>query len=209
MGRPGSAQNAVRKYGSSGNARLTSSGPSTIEPGAGISALIMRTLRPADLVVELLRTLVEAREGFNPGNGDGVRQMPTLYHEGSYAELELRLSEMRDNGRYVEWWHVSHRWRLESFVPRRKLLVNYLRTKKGIQPLLPPRCELAIVGDVVDRRSMIVFCYVWSERVDPEIANDGVRTLVELMHDGDTTKLALPLPFLHRAIGKESSQWVI
>ncbi len=66
---------------------------------------------PRLILVELLRTLPDVQEAWDPrSGGGGPRLMPSAYHEGSYAELEQQLALLRDTHRQ-HWWHLSHRYR--------------------------------------------------------------------------------------------------
>lgn len=166
----------------------------------------MRDPTPQQLVIELLRTLDEAIDdtGSWTSNG-GVRMMPPAYRLHSYPELEIRLREMREGPWRREWWHVSQRylWGYTTW-----LKVPYARTVKGPRPQLPPRAEERIqgethrivVGDQV-RHVMWVKCYRWSDEANPLMVKAGVLRLVDIMYDGDTQRLSLPKPFLHRMLG--------
>ena len=162
----------------------------------------MLTPRPQDLVIELIRTLDEAREDGSLANGDGggAIQMPVLYKHGSYSELERRLAEMREGVWRREWWHASQRYRYGD--PHRRLVVRSRKTRQGRVPELPPRAELRIQGETIGGGLMVVYCYVWSERVEPQVASAGIDRLVALMYGGDTTRLTLPHPFLDRLLAR-------
>ena len=158
----------------------------------------MRELRPKDLVVELLRTLREAREDWHFGsNGGGVQLMPTTYSQGSYRELERCLWLMREERRKL-WWHTTMRYLYgtENFV-----LVNSRKTVKGRIPVMPNRSELLIAGEWIGGNVMQAKVYTWSTAVEPRLCEQGVAWLLTEMYHGDTTQLALPLPFLYRAMG--------
>ena len=162
----------------------------------------MRTLTPRDLLVELLKSLEVAATGFDSGSlGGGVRLMPSIYNEGSYAELERRMREMHDDPRYrTIWWNVAYRyWRC---IPRR-IVVPYQRTIKGPIPQLPARSELRITGEVLPERKMVVDVWVWDERVQPRLVDKGLERLLEIMYDGDTQRITLPRELLYLALGKE------
>ena len=122
--------------------------------------------------------------------------MPVLYHHGSYSELERCLSEMRDNGHRREWWHTSMRYRWGD--PHRRLVVHSRKTRQGRVPQLPPRAELRIQGETLDRGLMVVYCYTWAQEVDPVVAARGVERLTTLMYGGEWWRLTLPKPFLER-----------
>ena len=161
----------------------------------------MRDPKPVDLVVELLRTLDEALVDFVAwSEGGGVQLMPSTYREGSYAELEARLREMRDGDQRAEWWHVSMRYRWGMV---QRIVTRTRKTAKGRIPILPPRCELLVTGETISGGLQVVKCYTWSGAVDDQLVRTGVRRLVALMYDGDTQKLRLPKVFLERMLGLE------
>lgn len=162
-------------------------------------------LTPRDVVVELLRTLEEAATSWDSrASGGGVLLMPSLWNEGSYAELQLRLGEMRDDPRWrPAWWHASHRWRWGE---TRKVVVPVRQTRSGVAPVLPRFTELVALGQTFwdeagRRRVMEVRLYRWSEYVDLERAELGATRLVERMHGGNTELLRLPSTFLWRRLG--------
>jgi len=158
----------------------------------------VKTLTPTATLVELLRTLDEARTAWEAGSrGDGVVMMPSAYHEGSYAELELRLTEMRDNGRRPEWWHLSHRHRWGT---ERQRHVPVRRTRRGPEPVLPGHTELLGVSTVTGN-TVLVNVYEWSPRVDERMVERGLAYLLTTMHEGDRWRLQLPVLYLYRALG--------
>jgi hypothetical protein len=123
--------------------------------------------------------------------------MPTVYTEGSYAELEQRLAEMREGARRPEWWHLSyrHRWGVER---RRQVPVR--RTRLGPEPQLEPHCELLGTGEV-NGKTIVVNLYEWSPSVDEELVKRGLLHLLRTMHGGETWRIQLPLVYLYRALG--------
>ena len=93
-------------------------------------------------VIELLRTLAEARvDRTGRADGNGVLLMPSMWNEGSYAELEARLIDLRYERSL--WWHVCHRYR---FGTTRIILAPVIRRIRYGQReptvSLPKRCEL-------------------------------------------------------------------
>lgn len=165
----------------------------------------MRNPSSADLIVELIRTLDEARTDQHPsGDGGGVIQMPVLYTHGSYAELERRLAEMRDSEFRQQWWHLSMRYRWGCV---RRLHVRSRKTRKGRVPEIPARTELRIIEGMSIDGLVWVHCYLWSDRVEPRFVNAGVRRLLATMYDGDTSKLTLPREFLERLLSTERSRY--
>lgn len=162
---------------------------------------------PRDLVVELLRTLDLAQTDWNPGsNGVGVIQMPSLYQQGSYQELECRLAEMRDSEWRPYWWHLSMRYRWGSIV---RIPVPSRKTHKGRVPILPPRSELLIQGETLAAEQgevrMLVQLYSWSEEVELEKVEVGLTRLLATMYGGNTSKVQLPLVLLYQLLGIDSS----
>lgn len=158
----------------------------------------MRTLTSKETLIELLRSLDEVRTGWDTrSRGDGPVLMPSMYHEGSYSELERRLAEMREGGYRREWWHVSyrHRWGVE-----RRRSVPVRRTRFGPEPVLNGHCELLGTGEV-NGKVIVVNLYEWSDEVDEEIVGRGLTRLLATMYDGDVQRLQLPLFYLYRAMG--------
>jgi hypothetical protein len=156
------------------------------------------SLNPKKTLIELLRTLDDARTAWEAGSkGDGVVLMPAVYQEGSYAELELRLAEMREGAQRREWWHVSHRYRWGNECRRE---VPARRTRLGPEPLLGRNCELLGIVEV-NGRSMVVNLYEWSTAVDDGMVGRGLTHLLSIMHGGDPWRMHLPLVYLYRALG--------
>lgn len=162
----------------------------------------MRALTPRDVITELLTTLELAEHDWNPGSlGDGVRGMPSLYRQGSYAELERCLDEMRDDLAWRQpWWHVTHRYVFGLDV---RIRVPYRRTLKGPMPNMPGRTELLFVEEILDSKTMVVRGYRWHERVEQQHVDAGLDRLLSTMYDGNTSRIHLPRELLYRALGKE------
>jgi hypothetical protein len=158
----------------------------------------MKSLTPKQTLIELLRTLDDARSAWESGSkGDGVVLMPAVYQEGSYAELERRLAQMRESAHRPLWWHVSHRhrWGIER---RREVPVR--RTRMGPEPQLEPNCELLGIGEV-SGKLMLVNVYEWSPSVDEAQVNRGLAHLLTVMHGGEAWMMHLPLVYMYRALG--------
>jgi len=152
-------------------------------------------------VVELLRTLVEAENAWHSGSsGGGVRLLPSIYNEGSYAELERCLDTMRDGAQRREWWHVSSRY---LWGKEHDQLLRYRRTTKGPIPELPPRSELLISIEVQPKSLMLTRLYTWSDRVEHQLVEQGLDHLLAMMYNGDTQRITLPRELLYLALGKE------
>jgi hypothetical protein len=175
----------------------------------------------------LLRTLDEARVDYDPrapGEG-GPAVMPTIWNEGSYAELERCLLLMREGGedllldptsglgsfgrggfavtvmRSPErqlWWHLSSRYRWGE---HRVLLVRVQRRRQGAHFLMPACSELVAGGPSAGSKKALVRAYCWSEHVDQGLADEGVRYLTTLMHHGRKEKIRLPDVLLRRWLG--------
>jgi hypothetical protein len=138
----------------------------------------------------LMRTYYDVREGYGrESTGAGVRMMPSDWGRYSYPELERCLAEMRDNGHRSEWWHATRRYRDAR---RMALEVRVRRSRLGAVPVLPRNCEL--VGGAVFSGSKYARVLVrrWPESVRPEVADAGVRRLVELMYGGQRERIVLP-----------------
>lgn len=153
-------------------------------------------------MVELIKTLAEAESSYNPGNGDGgPLLMPTLYSEGSYAELERRLDDMRDSSQwYRAWWHLTQRYLVGTVASAD---VTYRRTIKGPHPNIPGRSELLFIESVLGNKLMRIRVYRWDSRVENGLVEVGLARLLATMYEGETQKIQLPLEFLYRALGKE------
>ena len=156
-------------------------------------------LSAEDRVVELLRTYAEAREAWDGrADGNGVLLMPSMWNEGSYAELERRLAVMREQQRPL-WWHVNHRYR---FGTSRLIMAMVIRTRTGASLHLPPRTELIAGGPSVG--SKVAWCrvYQWSARVQPEVVSEGVDVLTRSMYNGRAERIWLPALVLDRVLGR-------
>lgn len=147
-----------------------------------------------------MRTLDEARVAYGVGStGQGVILMPSQWHEGSYAELEARLIELRESPRRPLWWHACqrHRWGVE-----RTIVAPVVRRISGPDFTLPPYCELIAGGPAIGARVAMARVYRWTELVDEAKAAQGVRALVRLMYDGRKERICLPKLVLDRKLGK-------
>lgn len=140
-------------------------------------------------MVVLLRTLEEARECYGaPSTGEGVRLMPSMYNEGSYAELELHLARLRCERRQI-WWHTCQRYRWGRETTR---VVKARNTKAGVLLDTPGDCELAARPLLVANGWARVRVYRWDSRVDMTLAAAGVADLAEHMHGGRWDCIELP-----------------
>lgn len=164
----------------------------------------MRRVTASDLVIELLRTLDEARSDWDArSDGEGVLLMPSAYTYGSYRELERRLDEMRDAGGELRelWWHTCLRYRWGT---RRRAWVAAARTKRGVVPLSPTGSEVLVMGEVAGDGPTLraqVILRAWDQRADDALAGRGVAHLLTTMYAGDTARIRLPIPYLHRLLG--------
>lgn len=148
----------------------------------------------------LLSTMEEAATGWDDrSSGGGGKVMPSIWHEGSYVELERALGEMRDEGGETRrrWWHVCYRYRFGWQV---RTMVRVVRTATGPQLVLPDRSELIVGASVIGEGWCRVLLYRWDERVKQEVADAGVHELRERMYGGDVEKIHLPKVFLQKAL---------
>jgi hypothetical protein len=153
-------------------------------------------------VISLLRTYYEAREAWDGrANGAGVKLMPRLWQEGSYAELERCLSELRDSPERRFWFHATRRYRDGSIVT---LVVPVQRSLRGPHYLLPSHCELEAGAVNVSERYASVRVYRWFHEVDQVLADEGVERLVGLMYDGARERIVIPDFYYRRALGLPS-----
>lgn len=159
-------------------------------------------------------------------SGGGALLMPSLWHEGSYVELERCLMLMRDGGPDTlldpatgratfghfgwpvtilrpplrrQWWHLSARYRWGT---TRTITVPLRRTRLGPEMILPKRCELIAGGAVIGTKQARARVYEWSVDVDEQEAARGVGTLVSLMFGGRSSQIQLPVSLLERELGQ-------
>lgn len=159
----------------------------------------MTSLTAEERVVTLLRTFDEARVSYGVGStGQGVTLLPSMWHEGSYAELEARLIELRESSRRPLWWHASqrHRWGVE-----RTIVAPVRRRVPTVVFSLPPYCEVVYGGPSIGSKAAVVRVYRWSPDVDEGKAAEGIRALVRLMHGGRRFQITLPKIVLRRKLG--------
>jgi hypothetical protein len=145
----------------------------------------------ATRVVWLLRTFHDVRQGGYGADstGAGVRMMPSDWGRYSYPELERCLIELRENGRRREWWHCTRRYRDGV---RIVLEVRVRRTRLGAVPVLPRNCELAAGAVWTGEKRARVVVRRWPEDVRLDVAEAGVRHLVEMMYGGQRERIVLP-----------------
>lgn len=160
-----------------------------------------QSLTAAERVIELLRTFNEARVSYGAGStGQGVRLMPSMWHEGSYAELELRLIDLRESSRRPLWWHVSarYRWGVE-----RTIVLPVIRRRAGAEFSIPRGSNFEVVagGPSVGTKAAVARIYRWDEGVDDTKAAEGVSVLTGSMYEGRKDRICLPLPVLQRRMG--------
>lgn len=148
---------------------------------------------PTRRVEVLLATSAVAREAWHRGSGGGgVTLMPSLWHEGSYAELERVLGEVRDGDRRQLWWHLTHRYLFGSEVV---MFVRTDRRKGNVRYHLPPCTQLLAGGARVGENMSKVRVYRWDHRVRPELVEEGLELVAGLMYDGDTGRIVVPREF--------------
>lgn len=156
-------------------------------------------LSAEERVIELLRTLAEAREAWDGrADGEGVLLMPSMWREGSYAELEARLIDLRSEQRPL-WWHVCHRYR---FGETRVIMASVIRRRAGATFALPPRTELVAGGPSVGSKHALCRVYQWSDRVRPEVVVEGIDTLTASMYAGRFERIWLPAVVYDRMMGR-------
>jgi hypothetical protein len=159
-------------------------------------------LSAQDRVVELLRTLHEAEIDRDPPGGEsgllGIELMSSMWNEGSYQELEDRLTELREQQRQL-WWHVCYRYR---FGETRMMLALVNRKRGGDTFHLPKRTELVAGGPSVGSRHALCRVYQWSEQVRPELVTEGVDVLTASMYDGREDRIWLPAVVYDRLMGR-------
>lgn len=138
----------------------------------------------------LLRTLDDARSAWHSGSGgDGVIQMPSMYHKGSYQELERTLAELRDFAPTRRYWlALNERYRWGDIVWE---WVAVERRHGNPHYKLPKRSELQLVGEHTSTKAHVRL-YRWSSKLDERAVNVGLELLRRLMFNGDYTRIMLP-----------------
>jgi hypothetical protein len=159
----------------------------------------VKPLTHTQRLIELIRTLHDAQTTWNPqSNGDGPRLMPTMWTQGSYAELEHQLRNLRDNPETrTAWWHTSHRYRWGT---TRKTTVPIRRTRQGPVPRLPANTELVSAG-TIDGHHQHVVVYQWRLDVNQAHVNNGIDVLLERMHNGQPHMIRIPHDIYCHAAG--------
>ena len=115
-----------------------------------------------------------AQQAWDAGSGGGgVTLMPSLYANGSYAELQHQLHLLRDGSPSERrlWWHLTERYLRGA---ERLQRVECRRTRKGAVAVAPAHSEVMIVVEV-GRRDALVRLRVWNTRVVDSIVAAGVR----------------------------------
>lgn len=144
-----------------------------------------------DRVELLLRSYNDALHDWNPGSGgDGVRMMPSMWNEGSYAELERALRSMREGGPRERqlWWHVSARY---LWTGERIGAVMVKRSRLGPVAIPPRHAEIAVIIEMghASARARLV---TWSSAVRDDLVRAGVREISERMYGGDVGRVVVP-----------------
>ena len=142
-------------------------------------------------VIGLLRTLRLAAEAWDErSHGGGPRLMPSLWHEGSYAELERVLHVMRDGDPRARqlWWHVNARY---VWNDERVARVECRRTRQGPVVIAPECSEVAVVLELHSRYAHVRL-REWSPAVVETLVAAGVRELATRMYRGDHGRVVLP-----------------
>jgi hypothetical protein len=127
--------------------------------------------------------------------------MPSVWHEGSYAELERRLCELRDGPDRPLWFHVTRRHRDGEIVT---LEVPVIRTLRGPSFHLPPCCELIAGAVKLSDQRTSVRCYRWRSDVNEELATAAIQLLTWIMYSGRRDRIVVPDVFYRRALGLPS-----
>ena len=150
-------------------------------------------------LIELLRTLQDASVAWDPrASGGGPTLMPTMWHQGSYAELEHQLIRLRDNpATRTAWWHTSQRYRWGT---TRKTTVPIRRTRQGPVPRLPANTELVSAGQINGHHQAVVL-YQWRHDVDNHQVNHGLDLLLQRMHNGQPHHIRIPHDIYCQAAG--------
>ncbi len=115
--------------------------------------------------------------------------MPSDWSRASYQELERCLVAMRDNGHRRLHWHATRRYRDAE---RLALEVPVRRTRLGATPVLPRNCELVGGAVLSGSKRARVLVRRWPDNVRVELADAGVRLLVETMYGGHPERIFLP-----------------
>lgn len=168
-------------------------------------------------VVHLLRSLNDAKNDYGEtSTGDGVRLMPSGYHEGSYAELERVLALMRGClpgcGRKrpgvayrhlgaclaYPYWHVAERYLRGD---TQTIEVGVVIRRGGSELLIPRHCELVIGQAVSGVKTARVRVYRWNPIVKQREIERGVRWITQTMYDGRRSKIQLPDDLYRRVLG--------
>lgn len=161
----------------------------------------MKTISHRTKLIQLIRTLDEAQTTWHKGaQGEGPRLMPSLYHEGSYQELEHRLAEMRDNpAQRTNWWHLCQRYRWGTL---ERTTLTYTVTRQGRRPHLPANTELIHQGNATAGHPPRINVTLYRHPpTDPDRINAALDHLATTMHGGNTTRIRLPLSLLYTTLG--------
>lgn len=158
---------------------------------------------PAELrIAWLLRTYDDACTSWHAGaGGGGVILMPSQWGQGSYAELERRLGDLRDSGGRALWWHVTRRYRYGT----EQRLVVPLRSLSGgrdATPILPANARLVADSERDEKKRARVVAYVWDARVNERLAGLGLEQLARRMYRGDRGRIVVPPDVLAAVAGR-------
>lgn len=104
--------------------------------------------------------------------------MPSVWHEGSYQELEEQLRRMRESPDRPLWWHVSYRYR---FGITTTTILPVVRRRKGPEFILPANAELLAGGPSVGDKQAVASIYIWRPDVDMGMVDRGVTVLAHRM----------------------------
>jgi hypothetical protein len=158
-------------------------------------------VHPHHRITQLLRTLNDARNGWDTrSNGGGPKLMPRMYHQGSYAELESAMHQLRDTNRRL-WWHTANRY---LWTTPRIATITVHRTRQGPMPHPPPHTEVDLVLRM-GNRTATARLNTWAPTTNPELTQQGIAALAELMYRGDTSRITLPPDLLAPGLQRSPS----
>jgi hypothetical protein len=157
---------------------------------AGVGCMLLVVVPATDRIRILLETLDDARAAWHSGSGGGgVIQMPSMYHLGSYRELESQMQRIRDNPHSrALWQQLCLRYRWGSL---RWVTVQVERRDRNPIYRIPPRSELRLAGEHSASKARVMV-YEWSEEVDAQQVKQGLELLKRIMFKGRYERIMLP-----------------
>lgn len=116
--------------------------------------------------------------------------MPSMYHEGSYAELEAQMRRMREfAATRLPWLHMNARYRWGR---KRWAKVHVERRNNNPSYRLPERTELLLVAEHTASKARVML-YEWPDFVDEKQVEIGIMLLRKLMYAGDVGRIVIPI----------------